>query len=185
MNESTKDEQIKKLIARESFLINCLEVIVSALADRDHTRSIWTDLKSKLQTHIEALVNGIVNSILDESKLTDIIQRMEEYDRHKSEGNTMPMASDPALRISMISESMLKFFTIVSDSERVPEFGAIADIEVKSLVMMTMSKRLTDAYELVHNSVQDRSNGFQTNSEIEVQSIEYSPEDVRTVLSLK
>lgn len=185
MYEATKDEQIKKLIARESFLINCLEVIVSALADRDHTRSIWTDLKSKLQTHVEAIVNGIVNSILDESGLTDIIQRMEEYNRHKSEGNTMLMASDPALRISMISESMLKFFTIVSDSERVPEFGAIADIEVKSAVMMTMSKRLTDAYEFVYNNVQDRSNGYQTNSEIEAQSIEYSPDDVRTVLSIK
>eukprot|EP00210_Caulerpa_lentillifera_P003307 g3158.t1 len=153
MYGATEDEQMKKLTCCESFMINCLEVITSALANREHIRPIWNGMKSKLQNHIDTLVSGIVESILRESGLTDIIKRMEEYDHQESHGTKM--ASDPALEISVVSESMLRFFTIVSDSDRVPEFTAIADIEVEEITMMTMLQRLTEPYEFVYNVVHD------------------------------
>lgn len=127
---------------------------------------------------MEKLVSGVVDSILQDCGLADIVKRMQEY------GNEGKMSTNSALKLSTIVEALHRFISLITDTDRVPEFNGIMEAQLKHEAVMTLSQDLIAAYELVYNAIYDPKNGYLDEIHT-IQKIEYTPEDVRTVLSVK
>lgn len=103
---------------------------------------------------------------------------MKEYEKHAS-GNRM--ADDASLSLSNVIPSLKAFFSLITDGESLPDFAFVINADIKRSIHLKMCLELVEAYEHVYHALKTEENGYKTNTA----HIEHSPDDIRTIFSIK
>ena len=131
---------------------------------------------------MDALARQISQVVLSKSGLTSMLERMKEYETHGGGGKCL--AEDSSTSLSVISQSLRAFFELISSPDALPEFSEIIDVDIKNGVTLKMGMNLVNAYEHIYKAVCIPENGYGSKADV-LSHIEHSPEEVKTVLSIK
>lgn len=140
--------------------------------------SYVNNLRSMIETHIRALVDKEVDSILRKCGLSNKMPYIKEYG---SKDDARPLADDVETSPQILLECLKAFYGIVTGTEgSLPEFEQLQVPRLRSDACYGLARTLAETYELIYKAVTDPKNCYPDPRLL----VKHSPEQIRTILEI-
>lgn len=166
------------------FLINCLCAIQQPLLGYPAAGDYAKKLGSMIQSHMHALVENEVNTILERCGLGNKMshfRKLSSKDRVENDISGPPLAELEDTSPASLAEGLKAFFSVILGSESpLPEFEEMQVPSLRSEACILVARSLAEAYDLIYNAVIDPVNRYPDPKSL----VRHPPDQIRTILGI-